>query len=213
MFDRRSAGVGILLGASLFACAEPPPVAPLPPPTPPPPVVSAAPVAPARPVLCAKASRPYPTWETSERAQHDAAAPFTSAVSIGNQLPLADSAHAWAVYLSAVHNRIHAIFTDTYLASLCTRDLSDPLNDTSLHTRIELSVAPDGTIDRIGVVARSGQPSFDAAAIDTFERATDLPRPDPSLLSGDGRAHFQWELSRNEIYGCSTMQVHPFHLK
>lgn len=166
-----------------------------------------------KPIICEGVKTPYPLWDVSEQARRDAAAPFTTAVGTGNQRRLPnESLKPWVAFLNATHQRLHPIFTDTYLASLCSLDRRDALNDPALSVKLDITVLPDGSMEKVGVVEASGQPTFDAAAVESFQRLATLPRPDPSMLSEDGRAHLHWQFSRDETRGCSTMRTRPFNL-
>ncbi|HVJ89454.1 MAG TPA: TonB family protein [Labilithrix sp.] len=118
----------------------------------------------------------------------------------------------WAAFLIAVHDRLHPVFADTYLASLCALGPRNALNAPALRTKLEIAVLADGSIDEIGVVQASGQPTFDVAAVESFERIAPLPRPDASMFSVDGRVHLHWQFSRDETRGCSTIDAWPLSL-
>jgi hypothetical protein len=60
-----------------------------------------------------------------------------------------DRAVPFARYLHAMHVRIHPFFGDWFLESLEAQDVGAS-DDRDLVTRIEIIVAPDGTIKQMG---------------------------------------------------------------
>ena len=112
---------------------------------------------------------------------------------------------AWARYVVAIHAKLHPVFTDEYLASLCALDRGDALNDPKLTAEVELAIRADGAIANIGLISPSGQESFDAAVLQSFERIAPLPSPDPQTLSTDGHVYVRWQLTRDEHAGCAPI--------
>lgn len=139
---------------------------------------------------------------------------YVSVVKVGNQRALGmPAAISFAKYLNAMHNRIHPIFTDTYLASLDKLPKDDPRNDPKLVTRVELVISPDdGRILQLGVVRSSGVASFDTAAVDSVNSAAPFGPATPDMASSDGKIYIHWELHRDPVLGCSTKGVQPFRL-
>ena len=70
----------------------------------------------------------------------------------------------------------------------------------------------DGRIVAMGVVKPSGFAEFDDLALDTFLRAQPLGSPPAAFLSADGNVYVHWELHRDEVFACSTMNARPFLL-
>jgi TonB family protein len=125
-------------------------------------------------------------------------------------LPVATN---FARYLNAMHARIHPQFTDRFLKSLSSLPCEHPLNERQLVTRLEVVLAPDGRVQRIGVVRPSTEPDFDIAALDSVDRAQPFGATPASIRSPDGLFYMHWEFHRDEIYACSTMGVRPFLLR
>lgn len=144
---------------------------------------------------------------------HSALEGYVPRVTLRNQYPLnLESGVCWAAYLNGMHKRIHPLFADSLLASLDTRPPSDPMNDKHLVTRLEVVLTRDGHIQQMGVVKSSGVAAFDAATLDSVDRAQPFgPAPDV-IVSDDGLLYLQWEFQRNEIYACSTMDARPYVL-
>ena len=109
-----------------------------------------------------------------------------------------------------MHRRIHREFADRYLASLGP-GAPEGLNDQSLSTMLEISVNPDGTIHRVGVVRTSGNTLFDFGAFNAVMRAQPFPRPPPIIISGDGHAWLHWQFDRANS-ACWTNNARPFLL-
>jgi hypothetical protein len=149
---------------------------------------------------------------TAAPATPEAALP-SSAVRIGNQRPIGSAALTFAKYLNAMHNRIHPRFTDEALSRLDGLRPNDPLNDTTLMTRLELVI--DGQTGRVvkqTVVRTSGLAAFDALAIDAVSRAAPFEPASAMLWSSDANVYVHWEFMRDPVFGCSTMHVRPFLL-
>jgi hypothetical protein len=138
---------------------------------------------------------------------------YVSSVKPGNQTPIGNAAVAWATYISAMHTRIHPIYSDWFLASLDAQPQSGPMNDPHLYTAVEIVLSGDGrSIVKMGVVKTSGVAAFDVAALDTVTRAMPFAQPPASILSSDGRAYVRWEFHRDDVAACSTINVHPYIL-
>jgi TonB family protein len=86
----------------------------------------------------------------------------------------------------------------------------DPLADNRLVVRVELAIAPDGSIARMGVVKPSGVPAFDASGLEVFSRAAPFGPTPEEIRSADGNVWLHWELHREEVFACSTMKARPF---
>jgi TonB family protein len=216
--------VACAVALATASCADgassPPPAVIAAPPTP---CVTTAPspqaAAPRRPVVrpADSAVRLPPDergkWELPDESRwHSAMEGYRSGVALDKQRPLGGAAVSFARYLNEVHNRVHPWFTDRFLEWVDKRPMGDALADARLVVRIELAIAPDGTIARMGVVKPSGVPAFDASGLEAFARIAPLPATPAELRSADGALWFQWELHRDEVYACSTMNARPFLL-
>ncbi len=137
---------------------------------------------------------------------------YVSSVKPGNQTALNTAAVPFATYLNAMHNRIHPIFADSFLASLDSLPLTNPLNDPKLMTRLEIVLTRDGHIVKMGVVKTSGVTAFDIAALDSVQRASPFGSAPNAIVSTDGSVYLHWEFHRDEVYACSTMNAAPFML-
>ncbi len=152
-------------------------------------------------------------WQPPDPARWTAStAGYTSFLRGRRQLPLGARAVAVATYLNGVHNRVHPFFGDWILSSLDRLPKDDPLNDPRLVTKLEIIFDAEGRIVRMGVARASGNSVFDLAAVDAFDRAQPFPSPPPEVLSSDGHVYVSWELHRDEVYSCSTMNARPFLL-
>jgi TonB family protein len=137
---------------------------------------------------------------------------YRSPVTLANQRPLGDAALPFASYMNEVHGRLHPWFADRFLEWVGHRPMGAPLSDSRLVARVEVAVGPDGSIAHIGVVRSSGLPAFDASALEAFARATPFPPTPQAIRSADGEVWFHWELHRDEVRACSTMNARPFLL-
>jgi TonB family protein len=111
-----------------------------------------------------------------------------------------------------MHNRIHPIFADSFLASLDNLPATHALNDQHLITRLEIVLTRDGHIVKMGVVKTSGVTAFDIAALDSVSRAQPFGQAPSAIISKDGQVYLHWEFHRDEVYACSTMNARPFML-
>jgi TonB family protein len=155
---------------------------------------------------------PTPFAPVDPMQWRNATVSYASSVTPGDQRPLGASVAAYAQYLNAMHNRIHPIFTDSFLPSLDARPKSDALNDPKLVVRLEIVLASDGQLLRMGVVRPSGQPEFDLGALASVERAAPFGTAPPAILSSDGNLYLHWEFKRDEVFACSTMNARPYRL-
>jgi TonB family protein len=130
-----------------------------------------------------------------------------------NQTAINTARHAYANYLNAMHNRIHPLFTDKFLAMLDHWPASHPLNNEALRTEVEIVLNREsGDLVRLGVTHSSGVRDFDLGVIQMVERAAPFGAPPPEIVSPDGNVYVHWEFHRNKE-ACSTFNVRPFLLK
>jgi TonB family protein len=118
-----------------------------------------------------------------------------------------------AAFVNGMHARIHALFADWFLDSLDDRRSTEPLHDRHLFVRLEIVIAPDGRIQRIGVVQSSGFTEFDIGALDSVQRAAPFDPPPAQAQSADGNVYLHWDLHRDPVFACSTMNVRRFLLE
>ncbi len=137
---------------------------------------------------------------------------YVSSVKPGNQTAIGTAATAYATYLNAMHVRIHPIFADWFLASLDGLPASHVMSDQHLFTSVEIVLARDGHIVKMGVVKTSGVTAFDIAALDSVQRAAPFAQAPAGILSSDGNVYIHWEFHRDDVLACSTVNVRPFIL-
>jgi TonB family protein len=160
-----------------------------------------------------KREHPPVPWVPSGVARwHNAIEGYVSSVTPAAQRALGAAAMPFASYLNDMHNRIHPVFADSYLDYLDKLPASDPQNGKHLVTRLEIVLTEDGHIRRMGVVKASGVAEFDAAALDSLDRAQPFGPAPSAIRSADGDVYVQWELDRDEVFACSTMHARPFFL-
>lgn len=139
---------------------------------------------------------------------------YVASVKPGNQTALNTARVPFASYLNAVHNRLHPIFADSFLASLESLPGAHPMNRADIKTHLEIVLDKDeGKVVRMGVTHTSGVTAFDIAALESVMRASPFGAPPGEIVSPDGRVYFHWEFYRNPFYACSTYFAHPFILK
>jgi len=107
-------------------------------------------------------------------------------------------------YISAIHNRLHPIFTGRFLASLEDLPEDHPLSQERLNAWVEIVLNKDGGITRIGILQSSGVEEFDLGALEAMSQASPFGKPPREIVSIDGRVYVQWQLWRHPYYACST---------
>ena len=137
---------------------------------------------------------------------------YVSTVKPGNQTALNTAAVPFATYLNTIHNRVHPIFADSFLASLDSLPKTHPLSNPRMFTRLEIVVSKQGRVVKMGVVKTSGITAFDIAALDSVNRASPFGPAPTAIISPDGNVYLHWEFHRDEVYACSTMNARPFLL-
>jgi TonB C terminal len=139
---------------------------------------------------------------------------YASSVKPGNQTALNTARVPFASYLNQIHNRLHPIFADSFLASLESLPADNPLNKPDMKTNLEIVLDKDeGKIVKMGVTHSSGSTVFDVAALESVQNAAPFGKPPPVIVSPDGKVYLHWEFYRNPYYACSTYFAHPYILK
>jgi hypothetical protein len=139
---------------------------------------------------------------------------YVPSVKPGNQTALNTARVPFAAYLNTVHNRLHPIFADSFLASLDSLPGSHPMNQPDIKTHLEIVLnQDDGKVVRMGITHTSGVTAFDIAALESVMRAQPFGAPPREIVSPDGNVYFHWEFYRNPFYACSTYFAHPYILK
>jgi TonB family protein len=139
---------------------------------------------------------------------------YNSTVKPGNQTALNTARVPFASYLNQIHNRLHPIFADSFLASLEHLPADSPLNRADMKTNLEIVIDKDeGKIVKMGITRSSGSTMFDVAALESVQNAAPFGKPPPIIVSPDGRVYLHWEFYRNPFYACSTYFAHPYLLK
>jgi hypothetical protein len=138
---------------------------------------------------------------------------YVPSVKPGNQTALNTARAPFASYLSTIHNRLHPIFADGFLASLDALPGSHPMNQPDLSTNLEIVLdQEEGRIVKMGVTKFSGVTAFDVAALESVSRAAPFGTPPSDIVSPDGNVYLHWEFHRN-VMACSTYNARPFMLK
>ncbi len=138
---------------------------------------------------------------------------YVPSVKPGNQTALNTAAVPFATYLVQIHNRIHPLFAEGFLAQLDGLPASHPLNNETLVTTVEIVVEhEEGRIVRRGVAHFSGITAFDVGALASIDRAAPFGTPPSEIVSPDGNVYLHWEFRRDGM-ACSTLYAHPYILK
>jgi hypothetical protein len=139
------------------------------------------------------------------------AAPRESAPVFRSERALGSSRVAFATYLNAVHNCIHPVFADRFVASLDGLPKSDPLFSGEVSAHVRLSVdGLTGNLLLLELTRSSGDPRFDAGVVASIRSAFPIaPTPARAIWSSDGVVYMDWELHRDPNNACSTYFSRP----
>jgi hypothetical protein len=139
---------------------------------------------------------------------------YVPMVKPGNQTALNSARSPFGMYLAAIHNRLHPIFADWFLASLDSLPASDPQNNREIFTSLEIILDQDeGRVVKQGVTRTSGVTAFDISALSSVERAGPFGTPPREIVSPDGRVYLHWEFHRDPAIACTTYNARPYILK
>ncbi len=139
---------------------------------------------------------------------------YVASVKPGNQTALNAARVPFARYLNAIHQRLHPVFADKFLASLDLVPKDHPLNREEMSTHLEIVLSKeDGRIVRMGVTKSSGVTAFDVGALDSVQRSSPFGPPPEVIVSPDGNVYLHWEFHRRPYYACSTYFARPYLLK
>lgn len=138
---------------------------------------------------------------------------YDPSVKLGNQTSLNAARKVYAGFLNHVHNRIHPVFAEEFLDSLDRVAKRDALNDAHMVAHVEIVLRKeDGAITRMGITRNSGSTVFDAASLESIQRASPFGRaPDP-IVSPDGLVYLHWEFHRDPHDACSSRNARPYLL-
>ncbi|MDX2020539.1 MAG: TonB family protein [Deltaproteobacteria bacterium] len=136
---------------------------------------------------------------------------FIPEVKPGNQTALNARAAPFAAFIAGMHRNIHELWGWGFLSDLEGRSPSDPLNNLSLWTRLEIVLNADGTINNVKVIRTSGLSMFDVAAVDVIHSAGPYPEPPREIRSANGKIYLHWAFHRDERQ-CATFGADPFIL-
>jgi HEAT repeat protein len=123
------------------------------------------------------------------------------------ETPLSVTAGPEGSYLTRVHARAHSRWADNFLA-LASQTLpqTDPINDPTRTTTVELVLNPEGEIVKLETTKASGFAGFDDAARDVLRDSVPFPRATVDLRSDDGLVHLSWVFARDE-HRCSGVTL------
>src|SRR5690606_30199773 len=109
---------------------------------------------------------------------------YVAGVKPGNTTALNTAHSPFANYLNAIHQRLHPIFADRYLASLSRLPGDHALNDMEMFTNLEIVLSPDdGRIVKMGITKPSGVTAFDIGALDSVRKASPFGAAPSAIVS------------------------------
>jgi hypothetical protein len=138
---------------------------------------------------------------------------YEPSVKLGNQTSLNAARVPFATYINTIHNRLHPIFAEEFLASLDGLPAGHSLNQQLVaHIEIVLN-KEDGRIVRLGVTKASGVTAFDIVALNSISRAQPYGKAPDAVISPDGNVYLHWEFHRDPYDACTTRNARPYILK
>ncbi|WP_437602723.1 hypothetical protein WMF28_14000 [Sorangium sp. So ce590] len=155
------------------------------------------------------------SWETTDKWKKWRAAieNYDPSVKPGNQTSLNAARVPFATYINMIHNRLHPIFAEEFLASLESLHSGHAFNQNRV-THLEIVLNKDsGSIVRLGVTRPSGMTAFDMVALNSVHRASPFGKAPDAIVSPDGNVYLHWEFHRDPYDACSTRNARPFLLK
>ncbi|WP_437491044.1 hypothetical protein WME75_14865 [Sorangium sp. So ce1014] len=155
------------------------------------------------------------SWETTDKWKKWRAAieNYDPSVKPGNQTSLNAARVPFATYINMIHNRLHPIFAEEFLASLESLPSGHAFNQNRV-THLEIVLNKDsGSIVRLGVTRPSGMTAFDMVALNSVHRASPFGKAPDAIVSPDGNVYLHWEFHRDPYDACSTRNAQPFLLK
>ena len=152
-------------------------------------------------------------WEKNNFGKYKAAIEnYEPTVKVGNQTALNAAQSAFATYLNTIHNRLHPIFAEEFLASLDNLPQEHTFNK-NLVTHLEIVLSKDeGKIVKMGVTKASGMTAFDIVALNSMNRASPFGKAPDAIVSHDGKVYLHWEFHRDPVDACSTRNAYPYLL-
>ncbi len=156
-----------------------------------------------------RASQRRGKWRKKVDAISAAFENFTPEIRPGNQTALKTRAAPFAVYIARMHRKIHKLWGFGYIKHLNSRSPSDPLNDWSLQTIVEIVIKADGSVGKTTVVRSSGQTAFDVAAVHAVLTPAPYREPPSAIRSKDGNTYLHW-VFRRDWQQCGTFNVRPY---
>jgi len=138
---------------------------------------------------------------------------YVPQVKEGNQTSLNAARVPFASFINRMHNQIHPIFADGFLASLGGHP--DPrLANMKLVTHVEIILdGATGKLVTAGVVRPSGVTAFEVAALRSLEEASPYGKAPDVIVSPDGRVYVHWEFYRDPFLACTSQFARPYLLK
>lgn len=131
----------------------------------------------------------------------------------GNQTSLNAARVPFASYINRMHNQIHPIFADGFLASLDGHP-DARLADMKLFTHVEIVLdGATGKLVKAGIVRPSGVTALEVAALRSLEEASPYGKAPEVIVSPDGRVYVHWEFYRDPFFACTSQFAHPYLLK
>lgn len=150
--------------------------------------------------------RPRIEERQAARALSDAYVPEVRA---GNLVALGKTRVPFALYINAVHARLHPIYAEELTAA--RKATPELRGGPDLAVQLEIVVnQADGRLSRLGVAASSGAVVFDVVALETVLRAAPFDAPASLLASPGGKVYLHWVFDTDPHEACSTRNARPF---
>jgi TonB family protein len=129
---------------------------------------------------------------------------------LGDATALRTRASPFAAYIEQMHDKIHEQFAENFISRVQSLPGDSPMYNDALHTILEISIDPDGSIHAIRVTQPSGWLPFDVGAINAVRASLPFPATPEVIRSPDTRVYVLWHFRRSGNY---CHDIRPFILR
>lgn len=166
------------------------------------------------PAACANPSQKAPTFAHSSQPRwpgwsefKEATLAFRPRIRPGRTVRMQPHVpDIFAHYLTQVHQRLHPEFAIELWSQLPNEG---ELGNLSLVTKVEMGIAPDGSLRSIGIVRTSGSAAFDFGVYQAVTMAAPYFVPPVEVRSADGATYIRWSFHRDASQ-CGTWNAEPY---
>jgi TonB family protein len=151
-----------------------------------------------------KSAPPKPTWEeltalTPQQERMQPSRPSSSDdylpdTDIGDETNLNTKEFMFYTYFARIKERLRMYWTPALQAVLNKIYYGGQNVDRGEYiTKVQVTLARDGSLQRIKVLQGSGNAELDLVAVQAFERAAPFPNPPSGMIEKDGTVKLRWD--------------------